>query len=256
MCKRIEKWIAIAALIALAGCAGTSPDFSARTLHAYDKQSQLVSWLDAEKSNTVVSLIEAPVCSSTVGHPPQGWAIDAGNWCVVACPVKPANNVFNRWMLTHDGLRCFATDKGPTASVVTEYEQSQWKLEEQVLFNGFDRSFVSDTEWNCAEKEYQIDPDSRRGFWADTGISGNIYRFYEDGSLMIGQTGSPMRFAGDWRGQGGRGVLINDHEVFKFAVNYGGGRFDEFRSATRKQVCRFKDNPGPRLNAAALEVEN
>jgi len=234
----------------MAGCAGSAPDFSDRTQQATARQNQLAAWLSEDVKDTSVSSILAPVCSSTVGHPEQGWAIDGGNWCVIACPTLPDDNVLNRWMKTHDGLRCFATDKSATTLVTTEFEQAQLSLDQQKLFKGFDRSFVSDTEWNCTEQEYQIDPGSQRGFWVDLGV-GNTYRFYDDGALMIARAGAPMKFAGDWRGRSsgdqGNNVLVNDRDVFRYAVNYGGGRFDEFRSATRKQVCRFKDHPGPRI---------
>lgn len=234
-------------IMLLTGCAGSPPDFSDRTSGASIKQNALAQWLEADSSDDRISSIVAPVCSSGVGHPPRGWAIDGGNWCVVSCPVKPVNNVLNRWMLTHDGLHCYATDQGATAMVETKYETAHWRLDQQLLFKGFDRSFVSDTEWKCIQQEYQVDPDSRRGFWVDLPEAGNAYRFYDDGALMIARSGGPMKFAGDWRGKQGSGVLMNDREMFRYAVNYGGGRFDEFKSATRKQVCRFKDHPGPRV---------
>ena len=229
----------------LSGCAGTPADFSQRTPAATARQDQLAGWLSQDVAAGSVNRILAPVCSSTVGHPPQGWAIDGGNWCVVSCPVKPADNRLNRWLKTHDGLRCFATDGKSTTLVETEFESVQWRLDQQQLFKGFDRSFVSDTEWTCLQQEYQIDPDSQEGFWVDLG-AGDRYIFYDDGTLMIAAPGSPLQFAGDWRGSRG-GVAINDRDVFSHAVNYGGGRFDEFKSPTLKQVCRFKDNPGPRV---------
>ena len=230
----------------IVGCAGTPADFSQRTPAASAKQDQLAGWLaeDVKADNT--TRILAPVCSSSVGHPQQGWAIDGGSWCVVSCPVKPENNVPDQWSQTHDGLRCFATDQEATALVETDFEPQHLRLDQQQLFKGFDRSFVSDTEWTCVEQEYQVDPASNKGFWVDLG-EGNTYRFYDDGALMIGSPGSPLIFAGDWRGKQGKGVLINDRDVFSFAVKYGGGRFDEFESPTRKQLCRFKDNPGPRV---------
>jgi len=230
----------------LFGCAGTPADFSQRTTEATNRQNQLVGWLSEDVKASSSNRILAPVCSGSVGHPEQGWAIDGGNWCVVSCPVKPANNVLDRWLQTHDGLRCFATDEKATALIETEFEPQHWRLDQQQLFNGFDRSFVSDTEWACKEQEYQIDPDSQEGFWADLG-TGDTYIFYDDGALMTARSGRPLKFAGDWRGKQGKGVVVNDREVFTFAVNYGGGRFDEFESATRKQVCRFVDNPGPRV---------
>lgn len=232
----------------MAGCAGSAPDFSDRTSGAFSKQNNLAQWLVADNSSAAVSSVAAPVCSSTVGHPPQGWAIDGGNWCVVSCPVLPEDKILNRWMQTHDGLRCYATDQKATSLVKTEFEKAQWNLEEQLLFKGFDRSFVSQTEWQCTEQEYQIDPESRQGFWIDLPQIGNRYRFYKDGSLMIARGGEPLRFAGSWLSQQSREVLRNDRELFRFAVNYGGGRFDEFKSATRKQVCRFVDEPGPRYS--------
>jgi len=197
----------------LFGCAGTPADFSQRTTAASDRQDQLAGWLAEDVKASSTSRILAPVCSSSVGHPEQGWAIDGGDWCVVSCPVKPADNILNRWLQTHDGLRCFATDEK--------------------------------TEWACVGQEYQIDPDSQKGFWADLGTADTLV-FYDDGALMTASTGQPLIVAGDWRGKQGTGVVVNDRDVFKFAVNYGGGRFDEFKSATRKRVCRFVDNPGPR----------
>jgi len=212
---------------------------------ASDRQDQLAGWLAEDVKASSTSRILAPVCSSSVGHPEQGWAIDGGDWCVVSCPVKPADNSLNQWFQTHDGLRCFATDEKATALVETEFKPQHLRLDQQQLFNGFDRSFVSDTEWACVGQEYQIDPDSQKGFWADLGTADTLV-FYDDGALMTASTGQPLIVAGDWRGKQGTGVVVNDRDVFKFAVNYGGGRFDEFKSATRKRVCRFVDNPGPR----------
>ena len=229
----------------IVGCAGSPPDFSQRTAAAVDKQYQLAEWLSADETESSVGLINAPVCSSTVGHPQTGWAIDGGGWCVVACPVKSAQGTLNQWVNTDNGLRCFATDVAATQLVKVEFKQQSWQLEQQKLFTGFDRSFVSDTEWTCTEQEYQIDPETRQGFWVDIGV-GDTYRFYSDGVLMVARAGAPLKLAGNWRGKQGSGVIANDREVFRFAVNYGGGRFDEFRTATRKQLCRFKDNPGPR----------
>jgi len=234
---------------ALAGCAGSSPDYRARTANVSANQDQLASWLKADSASNDVTDISAPVCESTVGHPPSGWAISESAWCVVACPVSPPDNVYNRWMLTHDGLRCFATRQAPTQFVNTQLDKDSWNLDSQLLFAGFDWSFVRDTMWVCEELEYQIDPESKQGFWAALEQAGNTYSFYNDGALMVGSAGSAMKFAGDWRASqlAGSGVVVNDQEMFRFAVNYGGGRFDEFSSATRKQVCRFKDSPGPRV---------
>ncbi len=245
-CTKLVTSLILCSASFLVGCAGTPPDFSQRTAGASAKQDQLAGWLAEDVKATSSSRILAPVCSSSVGHPQQGWAIDGGDWCVVACPVKPGNSNLNQWLQADDGLRCFATDQDATTLVDTVFEPQHLRLDQQQLFKGFDRSFVNDTEWTCVEQEYQIDPNNREGFWVDLGV-GNVYRFYNDGVLMVARPGSPMKIAGDWRGTQDRGVALNDREVFSYAVNYGGGRFDEFKSATRKQLCRFKDNPGPRV---------
>jgi len=235
----------------LTSCAGSSPDFSARTANVTANQNQLASWLKADSASEDITQIAAPICESTVGHPANGWAISENAWCVVACPVSPPDNVYDRWMLTHDELRCYATKQAPGQLVNTQLDKGSWDLDSQLLFEGFDLGFVRDTMWECEEQEYQIDPQSRQGFWTTLKQAGNTYSFYNDGALMVGRAGSAMKFAGDWRPSKvagfASGVVVNDQEMFRYAVNYGGGRFDEFRSATRKQVCRFKDSPGPRL---------
>ena len=254
MCKltQVAPYLILSLFATLTGCAGSAPDYSQRTAGAPVKQNQLTSWLEADSvANRDSMQIAAPVCSTDAGHPPEGWAIDKGSWCVVACPVSPPDGVYDRWLRTHDGLRCYATKNSGAQLVTTQLDRNLWNLDSQVLFEGFDRSFVSDTQWDCEEQEYRVDPDSKQGFWVPVDKPGNTYSFYNDGALMVGRRGFPMKFAGDWRG-GQRngfssGVVVNDEEVFRFAVNYGGGRFDEFRSATEKQVCRFKDHPGPRI---------
>lgn len=228
----------------LNACAGSAPDYSQRTNAAAIKQSHLAEWLSEDINQSASRKIAAPVCSSTAGSPVTGWAIDDGHWCVVACPAPSAET--NQWTNTDDGRRCFATNQSANERVSTEFLPQHWQLEQLPLFSGFDRSFVSDTEWNCIEQEYQIDPETHRGFWKDIG-AGNSYRFYNDGALMLARAGAPMKLAGDWRGRHGSGVIVNDREMFRFAVNYSGSRFDEFRSATRKQLCRFVDHPEPRV---------
>jgi len=250
MCKL--KTLALSLIVTLTGCAGSPPDYSLRTTGATIKQNQLASWLEADNVATEDSMqIVAPICSSEAGHPPEGWAIDKASWCVVSCPISPPDGVYDRWLRTHDGLRCYATKKPAPQLVTTQLDMSLWNLDSQPLFEGFDRSFVNDTQWNCEDLEYQVDPDTRQGFWASSNKPGNTYSFYNDGALMVGRNGYPMKFAGNWRGGEingfSSGVVINDREVFRHAVNYGGGRFEEFRSATNKQVCIFKDNPGPRI---------
>lgn len=228
------------------GCAGSPPDYSQRTSHAVLKQSELAEWLSQDAKRKVSNPIVAPVCSNDVGRPPTGWALENESWCVVACPAALTDTDLNQWVTTNDSQRCFVTDLTANALVTTEYEPAHWQLETLDLFTGFDRSFVSDTEWNCIEQEYQIDPETQQGFWVYVG-AGNTYRFYNDGALMLARAGSPMKHAGDWRGKQGSGVVVNDREMFRFAVNYSGGHFDEYRTATQKQVCRFKDHPGPRI---------
>lgn len=240
--KTLVIWVSI---LMVSGCAGSAPDFSQRTTAVQAKQTELVQWLEADRSVQQTGLIKAPVCSSSVGHPPTGWGIEDGNWCVISCPTTPAGSNEQRWFKTHDGLRCIVAKPGSGDFIETEYKPEHWRLDQQPLLKGFDRAFISDTKWKCVEQEYQIDPQSLRGFWLDIG-EGTIYRFYRDGALMIGQSDSSLKYAGQWNGSHDSGVVINDRESFLFAVNYGAGRFDEYRSSTRKQVCRFFDNAGAR----------
>jgi len=227
----------------LVGCAGAAPDYSDRTSQAVASQTQLNQWLGVDKARVATGNVRAPICSDGVGHPQQGWAIDQGNWCVVACP---DNEQSNTWHSTADGLRCFATNKNATAFVDTEFKLDHWRLDQQKLFKGFDRAFVTDTEWRCRDQDYQIDPDSKKGFWVDLDGTGETYRFYNDGTLVVARLDEPLRAAGNWRGSDSERVMVNDKDIFRFAVNYGGGRFDQFRSATRKQICTFFNNPGSR----------
>ena len=230
--------------LALGACAGSAPDFSNRTQNAVSRQSSLTQWLEADSTSDALTRVVAPVCSTTVGHPAQGWAIDAGSWCVVPCPVNPAIKDTGSWHLTHDGLRCLATSESPTTLVNTEFTMSQWQLDQQRLFKGFDPSFVANTEWICVEQRYQIDPDKRQGFWVNAPAGESVYRFYQDGTLAVGRKGGPMRLAGDWGGRQGS-VAVNGSDIFRHAVNYGAGRIDDFKSATEKQVRRFIDNLSP-----------
>ncbi len=241
----IKVVLLFAAVGLLGACAGSPPDYSQRTKFAVAKQNSLTEWLVQDVNRSTSKRIVAPLCSSAAGHPPTGWGIEDSNWCAVACPSR-SSAVSNQWTQTSDGLRCFATDQAANSYISTEFQNQHWNLEQLVLFNGFDRSFVSDTEWSCKEQEYQIDPNTHRGFWVDIS-DGNSYRFYNDGALMVASAGAPMKLAGDWRGKQGSGVIVNDQLMFNYAVNYGGGRFDEFRSATRKQLCRFVDHPEPRI---------
>ena len=236
--------------LVLGACAGSAPDFTNRTQDAVSRQSSLTQWLEADSSSDALTRVVAPVCSSTAGHPTQGWAIDAGGWCVVPCPAGAANNDPDRWLLTHDGLRCFATNESPTTLVNTEFTMSQWQLDQQLLFEGFDPSFVANTEWICAEQQYQIDPEKRQGFWVNSPTGEAVYRFYSDGTLAIGRTGGPMQLVGDWGGRQGS-VSVNGSDIFRYAVKYGAGRIDDFKSTTEKQVCRFIDNLAP-VNATGV----
>lgn len=236
--------VALALATLLSACAGSPPDYSQRTKAAALKQNDLAEWLAQDVNQSASKRIAAPVCQDAAEGSSTGWSIDSNShWCVVACPV--GSSFTGEWLTTGAGLRCLATDKPAGSIVKTEFQLPQWRLDQLSLFNGFDRSFVSDTEWNCKEQEYQIDPDTFRGFWADIS-TGNSYRFYTDGALMVARAGAPMILAGDWRGKEGSGVIVNDQVMFRYGVNYGGGRFDEYSSATRKQLCRFVDHPPPR----------
>lgn len=243
--QKLSLCLVLVPVFILSAC--RSGDFSQRTSDASVRQAQLSKWLAANESASSFDMVRAPVCSSNVSHPKTGWALDQDDWCVVACSARPADNVFDRWMLTHDGLRCYATEKGSAEFIETSLQQSQLVLSEQSGFTGFDRSFVSNTEWDCKEQAYQIDPDTRKGFWTDLDLATSSYRFYDDGVLMIGRNGAPARLAGDWRGQEGSGILFNGESIFRFSANKGGSRFDDYHSATRRQVCTYKDVPVPRL---------
>jgi len=238
-------WVSV-----LVGCAGAAPDYSDRTSGAVDSQTQLNQWLGVDKARVATGSIRASICGDDVGHPKQGWAIDKGDWCVVACPEelleKFDSDQLNTWQTTADDLRCFTTGKNAGAFIDTEFTFDHWRLDQQQLFRGFDRAFVTDTEWRCRDQDYQIDPDSKKGFWVDLNGTTETYRFYDDGTLVVGRGNAPLRAAGNWRGSDSERVMVNDKDIFRFAVNYGGGRFDQFRSATRKQVCTFFSNPGPR----------
>lgn len=222
------------------GCAGSAPDYQARTVGGPGQELKLVGLLDhsegplpGENSQKIV----VPVCSSTVGQSDTGWAIDGGNWCVVPCsdPVSEA-----RWSVSKEGSKCFSTpESGATNQVEVDLTWTDLALGQSGVFNGLSRSFLSDTEWHCKEYSFLIDRDNRQGFWNELPRNTIIYRFHRDGKLLTGRSLSLMKLSGSWQVNSQKQVYFNSTEVFKNAIDYGGGRFDNFKTATNKQVCRF-----------------
>lgn len=225
------------------GCAGSAPDFERRTLGGASQEAKLASLLDPLSTATEVQSggamrINVPLCSSTAGHPSGGWAIDAGDWCVVSC--KQAGNTGARWVDGVDGNRCLAASvTGATSRVEIDFNWSDLTLDKQSTFDGMSRSFLSDTEWHCNEFNYLIDPATNNGFWSEIAGGAAIYRFHRNGKLSTGRSLGLMKLGGTWSVNAQDQVFFNSTQVFKNAIDYGGGRFDNFVTTTRKQVCRY-----------------
>lgn len=228
--------------VLLQGCAGSAPDFERRTLGGSNQEARLAAFINEAPVTAAGSArnlkIDVPLCSSTVGHPTDGWAIDAGNWCVVSC--KQAGIKDSRWVSGTDGKQCLATPvTGATSRVKIAFAWSDLALEQQDAFDGLSRSFLNDTEWLCKEFDYLIDPDTNKGFWSELASAAIIYRFHQNGKLSTGKVSGPMKLGGTWSVNQQEQVFFNSTQVFKHAIDYGGGRFDNFKSATKKQVCRY-----------------
>ena len=133
----------------------------------------------------------------------------------------------------------------PTSRVTVDFDWSDLSLANQTLFDGLSRSFLNDTEWHCEAFTYLIDPDTEKGFWTAAEEDNRIYRFYRSGRLLIGRSLAQMRLSGSWSVNSEEQVFFNSREVFKHAIDYGGGRFDSFESATSKQVCRYVSEAEP-----------
>lgn len=231
--------------VLISGCAGSAPDYQARTVGGPGQEAKLVGLFDRlepvsqnEKSRNII----VPLCSSTVAKPETGWAIDGGDWCVVPCN-RPA--VQARWVIGSDGSRCLsASATTTTTQVEVDFNAADLSLQQSGLFKGLSNSFLSDTEWHCKEYDYLIDPDTRLGFWNELESGRVVYRFHRDGKLLTGRAPGLMNLSGSWRVSADGQVLFNSSEVFKYAIDYGGGRFDNFSSATNKQVCRYVREAG------------
>ena len=238
----------LSALILIYGCAGSAPDFAQRTRGGASQEAKLATFLDQPPVSGLIvqrSLqIDAPLCSSTAGKPVGGWSIDAGDWCVVSC--DQGATAQSRWVTGESGSRCLAAPvSDPATRVTVDFDWSDLSLSELTLFDGLSRSFLSDTEWHCEAFTYLIDPDTGKGFWTASEQDNRIYRFYRGGRLLTGRTLGQMRLSGSWSVNSEEQVFFNSREVFKHAIDYGGGRFDSFESATTKQVCRYVSEAEP-----------
>jgi hypothetical protein len=231
--------------ILLQGCAGSAPDYSPRTA-AVAQEATLSKFFDQEEAPERTQTIVAPVCSSTVGASRTGWTIDGGNWCIVACDKDAVGE--DRWLNDSAGNRCLATaDRQPTSLVSVQYSRSDLSLNQPALFTGFSRSFLSDTEWSCVEYRYRVDPETNKAFWDRLAEADFVYRFHRSGKLAIGPTAATARPSGNWSVGADDHVYFNTRRVFTNAIDYGGGRFDDFITSDRKQVCRYvreADLPG------------
>lgn len=225
----------------ISGCAASSPDFGRRTSGGPGQEAKLAALFEEAKGvprSDNTQKISMPFCSSTAGQPSTGLAIDGGNWCVVGC--KSSGNTEPRWVRAENGNRCLAApNSGATKQVEFDFKWSDLSLEQPALFKGLGRSFLSDTEWHCKEFNYLIDPDNNRGFWNVLRDGRKIYRFHRDGKLLTGRSLDSMKLSGSWQVNTKKQVFFNSVEVFKHSIDYGGGRFDYFKSATNKEVCRY-----------------
>ena len=234
--------ISLSALALLCGCAGSAPDFAQRTTDGASQEAKLANLFAQPLASGApvkrLLKIDVPVCSSTAGEPAGGWSIDAGEWCVVPCDQGATTQ--SRWVTGQSGNRCLATPVStPATRVTVDFDWSDLSLSEQTLFDGLSRSFLSDTEWKCEAFTYLIDPDTGKGFWSASEDGNRIYRFFRNGRLLTGQSLEKMRVSGSWSVNAEEQVFFNSREVFSHAIDYGGGRFDSFESATAKQVCRY-----------------
>lgn len=242
---KIPSVFPIALLIGVAvlqACAGSAPDFQRRTPGGANQEAKLAAFIRqspaAETGNSKNRQIDVPLCSSTAGHPVGGWAIDAGDWCVVSC--RQAGITESRWVAGTDGKQCLAAPvTAATSRVTIGFSWSDLSLQQQDTFDGLSRSFLSDTEWHCKEFDYLIDPDTNKGFWSELESAAVIYRFHRSGKLLTGRASGAMKLGGSWSVNSQEQVFFNSAQVFKYAIDYGGGRFDNFKTTTKKQVCRY-----------------
>jgi hypothetical protein len=240
--NRIRLIICSISISVLQSCAGSAPDYTPRNpLRA--QEAKLAQFFDKEELPERSSSIVVPLCGGAVGTPRTGWSIDQGNWCVVPCDSAGVGEA--RWLSDSDGNRCMAAaDRSPESLVTSEFGWSDLSLVQPAVFTGLSRSFLSGTEWACKEFRYQVDSQSRVGFWDEVPEGALVYRFYHGGKLVIGAHTSSARPSGNWSVREGDRVFFNQREVFRHAIDYGGGRFDDFITTRQKQVCRFVEDIG------------
>ena len=243
-----KSTIGVTALVLVYGCAGSPPDFAQRTSGGVSQEAKLASFLDQPPASTSAIQrsiqIDVPVCSSAAAKPVGGWSIDAGDWCVVPCEQSATTE--SLWVTGESGSRCLATPVRDTTNLArVDFAWSDLSLAELTLFDGLSQAFLSDTEWHCEVFTYLIDPDTDKGFWTASDQGNRIYRFFRSGRLLTGQSLAEMRLSGSWSVNSEEQVFFNSREVFKYAIDYGGGRFDSFESATSKQVCRYFSEAEP-----------
>ena len=242
---QISATVLVLSGILLQGCAGSAPDYSPRSA-VVAQEARLEKFFDQQEAPERTQAIVVPVCSSTVGTTATGWAIDGGNWCVVACDKDAVGE--DRWIKDNTGNRCLATaNRQPTSLVSVQYGQTDLSLNQPALFTGFARSFLSDTEWRCVEYRYRVDPETNKAFWDKLAEADFVYRFHRSGKLAIGPSAETTRPSGNWSVGADDHVYFNTRRVFTNAIDYGGGRFDDFIAANRKQTCRYvreADPPG------------
>ncbi len=230
----------------LSGCAGSAPDFSDRTTGGAAQEAKLADLISQSRAtparSTQLKRIVAPVCATTVPGTPTGWALNRGDWCVIACPQTLAGTEDSRWV-SGANERCLARAHSDASVVQVDYQQSDLDLDKQAVFSGLDHAFLANTEWRCQTVRYEIDPDTNLGFWApgsDSKSGGEIvYRFHSDGRLLSGPDESALALAGGWRIEDGGRVFFNSTQVFAHAVKYSGSQFDDFQQPLLKRECRF-----------------
>lgn len=240
--KLINVYSAIA-IVVLQACAGSAPDYTPRNpLRA--QEAKLAQFFDKEEAPERTQTVIAPLCGSDAGGPKSGWGIDGGNWCIVACGIAGVGDA--GWMTDASGNRCLvAAGRAPPSAVTAQFSWADLSLNQPALFKGFSRSFLSDTEWNCKEFRYRIDPQSKVAFWDELDDSSVLYRFHRDSKLVIGKDLKSAKPSGSWSVRENNRIFFNQREVFKHAIDYGGGRFDDFISTKEKQVCRFVREADP-----------
>jgi len=229
-------------LFVVCGCAGTPPDYSQRTPGGPAQERKLASLISDSLSEqqSVTQNIVVPVCSDSAGKSSTGWSVDTGEWCVLRCDQPIPESSGDRWIQTIDS-RCFVTGNTPGTQTEVAFNWLDLDLDKVPVFDGLSQAFLSNTEWRCVIYNYQVDPGNRRGFWSANDSNGILYRLHRDGRLLTGVDRRSLKLGGSWSVAAGGQVYFNSTAVFSYAIDYGGGRFDDFQNSRLKQICRFVD---------------